>query len=140
MEPKSPSTWILIADGREARILEVLGKDQGFQERAISGGHRPPFGAIVDGAVPSPAPEARTSATSALEALFASQLGSMLAGYSRDDHFDRLIVIAPSPMLIQLRKMIPADVREKVVAEIERDLTAIPFSEISRCLDDVVTL
>ncbi|MBS0233244.1 MAG: host attachment protein [Proteobacteria bacterium] len=140
MKPKTTSTWILIADGSEARILEALGKGKGFQERTVSGGHRPPFGSVVDGATPHPVQEERTSATRALEALFASQLGTMLAGYSRNHLFDTLVLIAPAPMLAQLRKMIPTDVREKVVAEIEKDLTKIPFSEISRYLDDVITL
>ncbi len=139
MKPKTPSTWILIADGREARILEALGKGGGFQERALGGGRRTPFGA-VNGSMPHQHSEVRTSATKALEALFASQLGAMLAGYSRSELFDSLVLIAPTPMLAQIRKMLPADVREKIVAEIERDLTAIPFSEISRYLDDVIAL
>lgn len=140
MKPKTPSTWILIADGREARILEALGKGGGFQERAVSGSPRGPFGAVVNGAIPHQVPEARTSATKALEALFASQLGAMLAGYSRSELFDSLVIIAPAPMLAQIRKMLSSDVRAKIVAEIERDLTDIPFSEISRYLDDVIAL
>ncbi len=139
MKPKPTSTWILVAGSSDARILEALGNGLGYQERAVSGGHRPPFGSVMDGATPHPISE-RTSATKALEALFASQLGAMLAGYARSNLFDRLILIAPPPMLAQLRKMITANVREKIVAEIESDLTDIPFSEISRYLDDVVSL
>lgn len=139
MQPKPTSTWILIAGSSDARIFEALGDGRGYQERAVSGGHRPPFGSVMDGATPHPIAE-RTSATKALEALFASQLATMLAGYARSNLFDKLILIAPPPMLAQLRKMITADVRGKIVAEIESDLSDIPFSEISRHLDDVVSL
>jgi protein required for attachment to host cells len=43
-------------------------------------------------------------------------------------------------MLSGLRKMIGPNVREKIVAEIEKDLTKIPNSEISTHLDDVFAL
>ena len=64
----------------------------------------------------------------------------MLAGYVRTNAFDRLIIVAPSAMLSGLRKMIGPNVREKIVAEIEKDLTKIPNSEISTYLDDVIAL
>jgi protein required for attachment to host cells len=144
---KPTRTWILIADGSGARILEALGEGSGF--RPVSGD-----GSLRDGAPGSledrgetgcgsqrgNAIGSRPNAAGALEVLFASQLAAMLAGYVRTNAFDRLIIVAPSAMLGGLRKMIGPNVREKIVAEIDKDLTKIPNSEISTHLDEVIAL
>lgn len=131
-------TWILIADDSRARILEALGSGHGFFEHTVSGGWRQPAGGET--APPHEPVGERPSAVNALEALFASQLSAMLAGHLRNNAFDRLVLIAPARMLGKLRKMISPAVRERVIAEIERDLTEIPTGEISRYLNDVVLL
>jgi protein required for attachment to host cells len=135
---KPKSTWILIADGKEARILEALGDGRGYHEHTVRGGHRLPSG--VETAPPHRPIDERPSGTRALEALFARQLGAMLASYLRNNAFDRLVLVAPAAMLGELRKMLSPAVREKIIVEIEKDLTGIPSNEISRYLDDVVAL
>jgi protein required for attachment to host cells len=142
---KPMRTWILIADGSGARILEALGERSGFHP--VSG-----EGSLRDGAPRSLEGRGETgggsqlgngsrpNAAGALEVLFASQLAAMLAGYVRTNAFDRLIIVAPSAMLGGLRKMIGPNVREKIIAEIDKDLTKIPNSEISTYLDDVIPL
>ncbi|MFT3732183.1 MAG: host attachment protein [Hyphomicrobium sp.] len=133
---KPTSTWILIADGSGARILEALGQGRGFREHAIGSGVRhEPSG--PETAPPHQPVEGRPGAKRALQALFARQLSTMLAGYLRNNAFDRLILIAPAPLLDELRKMISPAVREKVVVEIEKDMTDIPTSDLSLYLDEV---
>jgi release factor family 12 len=137
---KPTRTWILITDGGGARILEALGDGRDLHE--ISGSGTPRSNPLNDLASP-PDGAARPStvrANKALEALFASQLTALLTNYLRNDAFDRLVIVAPPSMLGELRKMIGPKVREKITAEIDRDLTKIPNSEISRYLDDVVAL
>ncbi len=145
--PKPMRTWILIADGSGARILEALGEGSGFHQ--ISGDQvlvdDAPVGfedrGNVDHGTQGGTPIGpRRNIAKALETLFASQLSAMLAGYLRSNAFDRLIVVAPPAMLTELRKMIGPNVREKIIAEIAEDLTKIPNSEISTHLDDVVAL
>jgi protein required for attachment to host cells len=148
---KPTRTWILIADGGGARILEALGRGHGVHE--ISGSesrvHNPPsheLGRDSPGRVYESvghahhAVEPRRDPHRALETLFASQLAAMLANYAASKSFDRLVLVAPPAMLGDLRKVISPQVREKVIAEIDKDLTKIPNNEISTHIDDVIAL
>lgn len=127
-------TWILIADGSGARILEALGDSRGFFEHAVGSGRYPYRG---ETAPHNPPHEERPRATKALDGLFASQLSTMLAARLKSHSFDRLVLVAPPAMLAKLRKMISPAVRETVVTEVEMDLTDIPTSEIAQHLADV---
>ncbi|HML27505.1 MAG TPA: host attachment protein [Hyphomicrobium sp.] len=129
-------TWILIAGGSGARILETKGKGRELSEHTVSGGYRHPAGA--DTAPPQHGLEERPNVTNMLDALFASQLSAMLADRLKQGCFDTLILVAPEAMLNKLRKMISPAVRETITAEIERDLTNIPTTEIAHHLDDVM--
>lgn len=136
---KPTSTWILVADNAGARILETLGSGQGLHEHHTGGAR----GEITGTADVGPGHRLigqRPRASKALQALFAKQLGAMLSGYLRNEAFDRLILVAPSAMLDELRKILSPAVRKKIVVEIERDLTDIPTSELSVQLGDVVSL
>jgi protein required for attachment to host cells len=136
---KPTSTWILVADNSGARILETLGSGHGFHEHGSSEAR----GSETTATDTGPGRHAiggRSSAKKALQSLFAKQLGAILTGYLKNDAFDRLVLVAPSTMLDDLRKMISPAVRKKIVVEIERDLTDIPTSELSVYLGDVVSL
>jgi protein required for attachment to host cells len=146
---KQSRTWILVADGGRARILETTGNRHGMQMVLGSESHldNPPsreLGRDAPGRVYESfgcarhAVEPRRDPHSALEALFASQLATMLADYSARESFDRLIVVAPATMLGNLRKMIRPQVRKKIVAEIDKDLTRIPNNEIASHIEHVI--
>lgn len=146
---KHTRTWILVADGGRARILERTGKRQGMHLVAGSQALRnsPPYrdlGRDTSGRGYEPvrhtrlAVKPRSDPRTALEALFASQLATMLADHSAKEAFDRLIIIAPSTMLGNLRKMLKPEVRHKVVAEIDKDPTHIPNNEITEHIDNVI--
>jgi protein required for attachment to host cells len=138
---KRARTWILIADGGGARILEQFESGQGFQQHSVaSGRHMSTTDAVAETAPPHHALMERRSAAKALEALFASQLSSMLTAYYRKNAFDRLILIAPSTMLQRLRTMITPEVREKVIVEIEQDLSHVPNEEIPSYLNSVASI
>ena len=146
---KYTRTWILVADGGRARILETTAKRQGMHfisgsrshpgdppDRELSGATSENFygsaGLARFGVQP------RSQPNSALEALFASQLATMLADHSAKESFDRLIIIAPAAMLGNLRKMIKPEVRDKVIAEIDEDPAHIPSNEIASHIEDVI--
>lgn len=142
-------TWILVADGGRARILETTAKRQGVHLISGSGSRRD---AQPDREMGRPSPEhlygsagltrfgggSRSVSNTALEALFASQLATMLADHSAKQAFDRLVIIAPAAMLGNLRKMIKPEVRDKVVAEIDEDPAEIPNSEIASRIENVL--
>jgi protein required for attachment to host cells len=146
---KQTRTWILIADGARARILETTGNRQDMHliPGSASQLDSPPsrdLGRDAPGRVYESvghvrhAIEPRRDPHTGLEALFASQIATMLADYAAKDSFDRLVVVAPAGMLGNLRKMIEPQVREKIVAEIDKDLTRVPNGEIAAHITQVV--
>jgi protein required for attachment to host cells len=145
---KHTKTWILVADGGRARILETTGNRQGLQlvagsQSRISNSPSHELGRAAPGRVYESvgharhAVEPRSDPHTALEVLFASQLATMLADHSAKNAFDRLVVVAPAAMLGNLRRMIKPEVRNKIIAEIDKDLTRIPNNEIASHIENV---
>lgn len=142
-------TWILVTDGGRARILETTAKRPGMQ--FISGsrtlldepsnaefGKATPDHLYGSAALTRFSGQSRNKSNVGLEALFASQLATMLADHSAKDAFDRLIIIAPTTMLGNLRKMIKPEVRNKIVAEIDENPADIPSNEIASRIESVI--
>ena len=148
---KPTRTWILVADGGRARILEALGRGKGVH--IVSGSDatidNPPSHLQGD-AKPDRvyesvgharhAVEPRQDPHRALEAIFAGQLAAKLGDYAASKSFDRLVIVAPPAMLGDLRKVISPSVREKIVAEVDKDLTKVPNGEILNHINDVIAL
>jgi protein required for attachment to host cells len=148
---KPTRTWILIADGGRARILESVGRGKGLH--MITGSdtrqNNPPSHeqgrdqpARVHESVGHTrhAIEHRHDPHRALETLFASELGVMLNNYATSNSYDRLVLVAPPAMLGDLRRTIPPQVRDKIVAEVDKDLTKVPNNEVMSHIEDVIAL
>jgi protein required for attachment to host cells len=130
-------TWILIADGGGARIVEAF--EKGAEQPVASGRHKT-TAALAGTAATKKCSTEQRGVAKALEALFASQLSSMLSVHHRNNAFDELILIAPASMLHKLRKMITPEVQGKIVVEIEKDLSHVPNEAISSCLNEVAAI
>jgi protein required for attachment to host cells len=65
---------------------------------------------------------------------FANELAEMLYRHALDNHFEKLVVIAPPKILGNLRKAFHAEVAGRVEAEIPKELTSHPISEIEKLL------
>ena len=138
---KPTRTWIVIADGSGARILQVDGDGRIYLEQAvINGRHLMSTDGLTQMAPPQQAQMERPGAAKVLENLFASQLAAILAAQLRNGAFDRLVLIAPCTMLEKLAKMIHPDVRGTVIFESDKDLTNVPGHEIVRSIREVVPL
>lgn len=148
---KATRTWILIADGANARILEAIGKGHGLHE--VPGTeirlHNPPshlLGKSKPGRVHESvgetrhAVEAKHDPHQALETQFAGHLAEELQKFVEADAFDRLVIVAPPVMLGDLRKFLANDVTAKIIAEINKDLTKVPNTEIASHLETVLGL
>lgn len=68
------------------------------------------------------------------ETRFAGEIADKLLAAARKDRFSRLVVVAPPRALGDLRKAFHKDVSERIVAEIDKDLTMFPSHEIERAL------
>lgn len=67
---------------------------------------------------------------------FAAETAALLCRRARNGDFDALIVTAPPRTLGELRRHYERDVTERLVAEVDKDLTGHPVSEIEAILAD----
>jgi protein required for attachment to host cells len=65
---------------------------------------------------------------------FACELAKALYRHTHANPFERLVIIAPPKILGSLRKVFHAEVLERIVAEIPKELTSHPVSEIGKLL------
>ena len=63
---------------------------------------------------------------------FANEIAKALYHHAHANLFDRLIIIAPPKILGQLRKAFHAEVVARIAAEIPKELTSHPVSEIGK--------
>jgi protein required for attachment to host cells len=54
--------------------------------------------------------------------------------------FDRLVLVVPSRFLGELRDALDRHTRERVIAELSKDLTHLPTHELKSHLDDTIRL
>jgi protein required for attachment to host cells len=150
-----PTTWILIADGGRARLLEQDRKSRSFKptsEREFIGNtaqskeiasDRP--GRTFDsagrgqpgdaGAHGRHAMEPGTDPQRHAEYEFARDLSEHLETAANRHRFDRLVLVAAPKILGDLRELLPKTVHGKIVAEINKDLTKIPTRDLGKHLD-----
>ena len=151
-----PTTWILIADGAKARLLEQDRHNRRFkpafeqeyfgstaQSKEIASDDR---GRSFDSAARGQpgdvgtgghrhGMEPRTDPQRYAEYAFARDLRDRLEKAAGRNEFDHLILVAAPKTLGDLRGLMPKTVREKIVAEIDKDLTNIPTQDLGRHLD-----
>jgi protein required for attachment to host cells len=63
---------------------------------------------------------------------FAGEIAEALYRHAHDNRFDKLVVIAPAKVLGNLRKAFHAEVTDKIVGEIPKELTSHPIPLIER--------
>jgi protein required for attachment to host cells len=65
---------------------------------------------------------------------FAQHIAGTVAKLVHEGKADTLIVVAPPRTLAELRAAFPADVKARIIAEIDKDLTNHPVDEIEKHL------
>lgn len=148
---KPTRTWVLIADGARARILENDGPSHGLtalEGLVFHGDHSATHDLVSDREGRSfsshgprrSAIDARSDPHRDLKTKFAHQLADALAQGLEQNSYDRLIIVAPPVTLGDLRSAISDRVRAKVVGEVAQDLTKIPNGEVAEHLKDVLNV
>ena len=146
---KKIRTWILVADGARARILESHGWGTGLtpvpgQARHIEN----PASRDQTSDRPGRTQESANAARHAIEPridwhryekhLFATELAGIVNRASQENVFDRLVIVAPPHTLGDLRAKLDKNARRMVAAELDKDLTAMPLDELQAHLEKVV--
>jgi protein required for attachment to host cells len=142
-------TWVLIADGAKARILENRGPGDSLIEvdgLEFAADHAATHDLVADRQGRSfsshgsgrSAIESRSDPHRELKAAFARHLAVVLARNLSDGRYHRLIVVAPPATMGDLRDEISGPVRAAIVGEVTRDLTKTPNHEVAAHLKDVL--
>jgi protein required for attachment to host cells len=143
-------TWVLIADGARARILENDGPGRGLiaNERLVFDGDHAATHVLVSDregrSYSSHGPgrsaiDARTDPHRELKRTFAHHLADAMAAELEKSAYDRLIIVAAPVTLGDLRAALSQKVVAHVVAEVAKDLTKLPNDEVSRRLESVLS-
>lgn len=136
------TTWVVVADGAKALVLVNDGTDNNPVLRVISKSEldNPPSheqGTDRAGRMPGPT-GARRSAVETTDwhefekSEFVHRLAERLNHAAQGGRFDRMVLVAPSSVLGELRSALHVRARERLVGEVRRDLTKQPVSEIER--------
>lgn len=68
------------------------------------------------------------------EQRFAKDVAMMLEKMVRDRVFDSLVIVAPPRTIADLRAALHAEVKQRIIAEVQKDLTNHPVYEIEKHL------
>jgi protein required for attachment to host cells len=92
---------------------------------------------VIGRAAAHHAMENRTSPHRELKRELAGEVIDKLDGSLREGRFDRIALFAPPTVLGDLRDALSESLRAKLVAELAKDLTKVPFQELSHRLEAI---
>ncbi|WP_456387532.1 host attachment protein [Profundibacter sp.] len=144
---KARKTWILIANGTTARILENTGPGKGLQALADKAWRAPQKDAYESEQGMTNSSVGRSkhrmaphNAPDKEEVAFAEELAERLSKAHADGAFDDLVLTAAPKMLGMLRPALDAQVRGTVIAELPKDLVKTPEADLKAHFDEVLRL
>lgn len=136
--------WILVGDGKKAMILRNKG-DQVHPHLVLDRfieQENPVSGQTEGLAVPDNDTAGRRTAVEKTdghqleEARFAKKMATELYRTAHSQAFDNLVVVAPPRILGVLREAFHPEVRNRILAEVDKTLTQHPVPEIERILTE----
>ena len=140
-------TWVVVADGQRATVYHNDGPNKGLLVVDGLGGHRdgPRSHDLVSdkpgrmkgfaGAKGGASMTARTDPHEQEEARFTEHLAGEINHAALGKQFDRLILAAPPRTLGILRKSLSSHATERVIAELDKDLTKSSSAELAAHMD-----
>ena len=144
---KKTVTWVLIADGAQARVLENTGPGKGLKlvegldfaiqplqaQDIVTDRNGSKSGGGSHGGF-----ESRTDPVAHRETAFVKSLADMLNRKQQSGAFDRLVIAAAPIALGDIRKAISPAVQKLVIAELNKDLTNLPTDKLDAHLDGIL--
>jgi protein required for attachment to host cells len=139
-------TWIVVADGQRATVYLNGGPNKGLEIIPGLGGHQTVSrsseiisdaqgrmqGYGGSGAAPM---TARTDPHELAEARFTERVAAEVNRAALEKQFDRLILAAPPRTLGILRKSLSSHATERVIAELDKDLTKSSRADLAAQFD-----
>jgi protein required for attachment to host cells len=146
---KKTVTWVLIADGAQARVLENTGPGKGLKQvdgldwaieplqaqEIVSDrpGSKGGGGSFSRGGM-----EPRTDPVEHREAEFVRSVAATLDRKQQQGAFQRLVIAAAPTALGDIRQAISPAVKKTVVAELSKDLTNTPTPQLDQHLNGII--
>ncbi|WIY51750.1 host attachment protein [Devosia sp. YIM 151766] len=146
---KKTVTWILIADGNQARVFEHTGPGKGLANvQGLEWSIPPLQSQDIDtdrpgrahSTVGRSAMEPRTDSAQHREAEFMRSIANALDEKAKSGAFDRLVIAAAPIALGNLRKALSEHVKKTILAELDKDLTNTPTPQLDKHLDGIIAV
>ena len=149
---KPTKTWVVVADGDQAKIFEHDGPGKGLhsvdglkfeQEHLRSGdimADRPGRASNPSGPGSRAAVDYRTDPAQERKRRFVERLAEVLDAKHSEGAFERLVIIAAPAALGDLRPALSDAVRGTILAELPKDLTNMPTAKLAEHLDGVMAV
>jgi len=148
MPTKKTRTWLLVADGRTAKVFETddgggfekvtdmaLAIDLPKNRDILADKPGRTFDSVGAG---RHAKENTADPRRELKREFAGTIVDALRQAMLAKRFDRLIVVAPPALMGDLREELPKDIEDKVAGEVTSDLTNTPERQLFAQLKDIL--
>jgi protein required for attachment to host cells len=148
---KPTVTWILLADGAQAKVFEhsgpgtgltpvedLLFEEEPLQAREIMADKPGRSYSSVGGG--RSAMEYSTDPVAAREAAFVKNVAEVLEKKHQQSAFGRLIIAAAPTALGDIRAVMGKSLKEAVVAEMPKDLTNLPTPQLEKHFRDVLVM
>lgn len=137
---------VFVGDGRKALFLRNEGDEKfpNLKTEAVFEDENPPAhsqGSDRPGRVSKGSQRSGVEMTDwheLEEKRFARQVAAAVERVLRSEHATSLIVVAPPRTLAELRSAFHDDVKRRIVAELDKDLTRHPVGDIEKHLRDAV--
>ncbi len=145
-------TWVVVADGQHATVYHNDGPNKGLQVVDGLGGHRdgPRSHDLITGSAGRSQGSAGAHGASAMtprtdpheqeEARFTEHLAGEINHAALEKQFDRLILAAPPRTLGILRKSLSSHATERVIAELDKDLTKSSHDDLAAHVESHLAL
>ncbi len=149
---KPTITWIVIADGDQAKVFEHEGPGKGLKaikDLQFEQEHLKAQEIMADKpgrAFSSAGPGARSSmeyssdTVAVRERRFVERLADMLNEKQQQGKFDRLVIAAAPAALGDIRPALSDKVKETILAEMPKDLTNVPTQKLGQHFEGLIAV
>lgn len=122
-----PGTWVVVANGRSVRVLRNVGTETHLKL------HQDPTPALDTENVGPSGQQPKENDTG--EAAFVKLLADWLNRQALAHRFERLVLVADSVSLGEIRPQLHKELQARLHAEIAKDWTNMPLDDIEKALN-----
>jgi len=149
---KAKVTWIVIADGNQAKVFEHDGpgkglralKDLQFEQEPLKASDimadKPGRSFASAGPGSRSSMEYSSDPVALRERKFVEKLANVLNEKQSQGKFDRLVIAAAPAALGDIRPALSDQVKETILAEMPKDLTNIPVPKLAAHFDGLIAV